>query len=744
MLRWLRGCAALIHGSNLHRGESGGIPFVADACDLGVAYAMIERRLHLGSLTRPIVSRKHPIPHARNAAVLKSTIARQSIKPRFHELPKTNIGDLVRINCANGTWLTFDFVVNFVVSITENRIHSDKNAMHGVRKDATTDMITWLQYSKTGNFYQRTSRLTKVAVSDCFKAIRTSTSQPSRNLIHHVCEKSHGAVWSAIAFFYDRDPAFLDLPADHDRERICGFVLLIEYQHYVAVFKAGLKLPTTFKERHLRSVGSDRVEAATARAGATFEQVRLRNMHASRYAMRTKMLEAHDLRSVLSPSGTSRYVPAGFRTREADIHYTATPGTGRIAVRSDRIGHEKLIQWAVEVVDRLTDTGAALSPFIGNFARPIPLTAMPSDLQSTSIAIDVAALNEQLFEEPIAFKLIRVDGDGNQMTLSYADVTELLEALALTFEVRRVKKELRIIDPRKGKSIGEIRIGKSRISLRRFNLPELEDIYVDRSESSDIEDAEPLKRVLDRENRYTVLFNKIDVVYMEESLYRDPSLIDGGERFLGYLHANSSLEATTSEKGSFSPAHKEFDHASVFRVVVNELSSPDDILACDDLGDEWADFIGVNSQAQQKALTFYHAKHGDPSLSASAFHASVGQAIKNLQHLRLEKESLDVKRTKWESNYNNDLHQTQIPRMFRGSFAQMRDRVRETVDFPDTIRRVCIVTDSLSRREVAATFAAAKTGSASPAHFVQLYALLMGFFSACTEVGAFPAVICRP
>ena len=68
-------------------------------------------------------------------------------------------------------------------------------------------MITWLQYSKTGNFYQRTRRLTKVAVLDCFKAIRASATQPSRNLIHHVREKSHGAVWSAIAFFYDRDPA---------------------------------------------------------------------------------------------------------------------------------------------------------------------------------------------------------------------------------------------------------------------------------------------------------------------------------------------------------------------------------------------------------------------------------------------------------------------------------------------------------------------------------------------------------
>jgi hypothetical protein len=32
----------LIHGSNLHCRESGGIQFVADGCDLGVAYAKVE------------------------------------------------------------------------------------------------------------------------------------------------------------------------------------------------------------------------------------------------------------------------------------------------------------------------------------------------------------------------------------------------------------------------------------------------------------------------------------------------------------------------------------------------------------------------------------------------------------------------------------------------------------------------------------------------------------------------------
>jgi hypothetical protein len=300
-----------------------------------------------------------------------------------------------------------------------------------------------------------------------------------------------------------------------------------------------------------------------------------------------------------------------------------------------------------------------------------------------------------------------------------------------------------MLDPRDAKKIGKIRIGKTGIGVRMSDLPEAQDLYV---ESLDALGGMPelLKRYLDHNHLFTVLFNKIDVVYMEGSLYRDPSLIEGGERLLGYLRSDGALAMTTSEKGAFSPAHTVFDADSVFGIVTNSLSPQTEILACDDLGDEWADFIGVNSLAQPKTVTFYHAKHGEPSLSASAFHVSVSQAIKNLQHLRLTPDSLDTKRAKWESTYNNDSQQTQIQRMAKGSFPQLQSGVTETVGSPDTICRVLIVTDSLSRQAVADTLAAARNGTRPPAHFVQLYSLLMGFFSACAEVGAYPAVICRP
>jgi hypothetical protein len=55
-----------------------------------------------------------------------------------------------------------------------------------------------------------------------------------------------------------------------------------------------------------------------------------------------------------------------------------------------------------------------------------------------------------------------------------------------------------------------------------------------------------------------------------------------------------------------------------------------------------------------------------------------------------------------------------------------------------------IVTSSLSRAAVAAVFANAAQGVQPKPHFVQLYWLLMTYFSACAEVGVVGYVICQP
>jgi hypothetical protein len=173
------------------------------------------------------------------------------------------------------------------------------------------------------------------------------------------------------------------------------------------------------------------------------------------------------------------------------------------------------------------------------------------------------------------------------------------------------------------------------------------------------------------------------------------------------------------------------------------VAEDDEILVCDDLGDEWADFIGIDARSQPQMISFYHAKHGDVSLSASAFHVAVSQAIKNLGHMNLTDAAIEGKTDKWISPYVNSGVETAIPRFARGDMAAMREQIGRIATSPDTIRRTIIVASSLSYAALIAALQEIQNGERPRAHFVQLYWLLTGFFSACLEMSIIPYVVCR-
>jgi hypothetical protein len=99
------------------------------------------------------------------------------------------------------------------------------------------------------------------------------------------------------------------------------------------------------------------------------------------------------------------------------------------------------------------------------------------------------------------------------------------------------------------------------------------------------------------------------------------------------------------------------------RLVVDHVVNDDDVLLCDDLGYEWADFIAVNSVSSPPTVSFYHAKHGEESLSASAFQDSVGQAIKNLGRMTLPAGEMQGKYPGWARKYAGPGVRTSIARI---------------------------------------------------------------------------------
>lgn len=341
-------------------------------------------------------------------------------------------------------------------------------------------------------------------------------------------------------------------------------------------------------------------------------------------------------------------------------------------------------------------------------------------------------------------RLVRV-GD-EVVALTAAEMGDLAAELdqALTIEGDGKRRSAKL--PNTDDEAAAISLNKNRIALRSLTLGGADEIEIEALEMplGGDPDRRFLQQYLDEENAFVVLFDDVRLSYIDGQVFRDETLLDGGASFLRYLHADASLQAVTSEKGNFVAGQTGFDATSTFGAVVDHIAATDTTLVCDDLGDEWADFIGIKEVGSLTQISFYHAKHGAVEVSAASFHVSVSQAIKNLGNMSFPEERMAAKVQGWGGTYNGPGQATQIPKIVRSNGANLVDTFTNARTAPDALRRAVIVTSSLSKQAVADAFEAIQAGQRPSHTFVQLYWLLQSFFSACTEVGATGSVVCQP
>lgn len=605
-------------------------------------------------------------------------------------------------------------------------------------------MIDGLSVATSANFYLLRKKLSDKAVEDLFVSLRASHGVTANNDFKHTRKLLDGMRWSALCFRYESTPSFLE-DTSAIRENLCGFLLLIEYQGHVAVLSSRLSLPSSFKTKHLSAVATARVEGAIAGADAIFQRMTMRNMSISPFAMRSKTLEAQNLVNVVGPAGSRRYAPRTFSVVANGAQSTATPSTGRIGIRSARADLPGAVTFAKNVIDALVVDNAEVSPFIRSFARPASLSEALAASAPMAMAIDTSKLLDAVGNDAAGIRLIRLEGD-EAVELSAGELTELLEQLDRPLNIEGQQPVRIARDPTTGEQAASISLNKSRIALRSLSQLPASNIYVERASDNPNEerDRQTLRAHLDEIDALIVLFDDVRLAYIDGQVFRDETLLDGGESFLRYFTANAHLATVTSEKGTFTATQTAFDAASSFGVIVNHISSADPILLCDDLGDEWADFIGIADEAGTTQISFYHAKHGMLSLGASSFHVSVSQAIKNLGNMVFPEERLAGKLDLWGSAYNAPNQQTQIQRTVRSNAPDLAASLGRARTAPDARRRAVIVTSSLSRQAIVNAFTAIQAGERPAPSFVQLYWLLQSFFSACAEIGASGAVICQP
>ncbi|WP_443749363.1 hypothetical protein [Asticcacaulis solisilvae] len=604
-------------------------------------------------------------------------------------------------------------------------------------------MIEDLAVSKTATFFSIKRKLSNKSLEDMFVALRLSYGVTTNNLFKHTRVASGAARWSAISFLYESPPSFLGADTAI-RETLCGYLMLVEYEGHVAIFSSRISLPSSFKSTHLAQIPIAKIENAIAKADAVFHRMRMRNMSVSPFAMRNKTLEAKNLANVVGPAGSRRYAPQAYTVEVGGNFSTATPSTGRIGIRSDRVGHDELLGFAQQVIDGLRSQPGQVSTFISSFARPVSLEDTLAECQPVTMAIDTNRLVEEVAGEAPTVRLVR--GGENRVELSADELTALFNYLDRPVEITGNDRLRKIIDPVDAAEVGSISVNKSRIALRSLTQPPASDVQVESLEFGAGADPNPrsLQKYLDEIDAPVILFDNVRYAYIDGQVFRDETLLDGGASILRYCRTEALLAQVTSEKGNFAPGQAVFDATSTFGVIVNEIGNADTTLICDDLGDEWADFIGIRVDNNITHINFYHAKHGPLSLGAGPFHVAISQAIKNLGNMTFPEDRMVAKIQGWSTTYNAPGQVTQIPRICRTNSVDLNGLINEARLAPESLRRATIVTSSLSKKALKDAFELIKNGQRPTPSFVQLYWLLQSFFSACSEVGATGAIVCQP
>jgi len=135
---------------------------------------------------------------------------------------------------------------------------------------------------------------------------------------------------------------------------------------------------------------------------------------------------------------------------------------------------------------------------------------------------------------------------------------------------------------------------------------------------------------------FTVALVEPDIFYTAQAFYR-VDYTHAEARLAGILTEWNALSEVDSEKGKKGKQKTKWDASSIFDVIdsgapsglIKKHFGDRELLLCDDLNTESADFICANFS--DRKIAFIHAKHGENhSVSASALHIIVAQAQKNL------------------------------------------------------------------------------------------------------------------
>jgi hypothetical protein len=574
-------------------------------------------------------------------------------------------------------------------------------------------------------------RITKTAATEIIKKVSTARSGKiqDKKIRESLTIDGSAVHLTYVCFPIESEPTFL---VDSGlRETKYAYLLLVETPETIAVFKRNVEggmqalspfvLPWKYQE----------LGGVYAADNPAFEKISLKTMSLAGHVVRRRSLEADNLAESMAVAGVHRSIPSSFRTRGREGTHSIAPGSARISRKDTRAVLNDLIRWVMRTSAELKTGGRHYSKtFLAEFCTAVPLADLPSNAKPNAILFDFSELMASWEDTPgdYEFALMRSPRSETQHVLSEKQIQGLWTIVQQVLTIDG--DNIIYVSPRdKEHVIGRLRVNKNSISIRSGLLERL--LIRCRGEE------QRLSTYTNQENNFLITFSEPEYGYGERQLFQDIHLLGSIDSLLRVFEPQAALSTVTAEKA---PSKSEFKTNGIFRWVEDNLA-PGASLVCDDLGDEWADYVAIDMNSSPPRLQFIHCKHGKKTTSASGLQEPIGQAIKNLSRMFRGIEFFTPKiNGKWRQKYST----TQIPRIRRGVTERQVEKALSTVlSDPNTERSVVLVLSSISLKELSDVFNELKAGTAKP-HVSQLLWILSGLISACREHGVRPHVICQP
>lgn len=287
----------------------------------------------------------------------------------------------------------------------------------------------------------------------------------------------------------------------------------------------------------------------------------------------------------------------------------------------------------------------------------------------------------------------------------------------------------------------------------RLTSPELDSLLQLRNPDTGAP-VESLTRYLNSAQAFRIVVGDGDYIYAHTQFYQ-PRVPLGGPRadrldILQLVHPVAELAHATSEKGTQSvPDRSGWQEGSVFHLIdtlgagtalATHMSSVD-VLVCDDLNSEIADFIAGDSTANLIALIHAKAATGSKR-SASVFHEITSQAIKNLDYLSPFTVDPPPNYNLWARPWRLDgMEVSRRIRRGRPNRAHVWADLKRILRNPNARREAWLVLGAgFSKSE----FQRQATRPNPRPEIVQILYILQSTWSAASAVGAGLRVFCSP